>query len=90
MGRMKTYGGSWNLPGVSDTSNPFQCFFTDSDFGPDTLVKNVFATPAVPVLPIPETSGETCSISGPTGTSGRPATPENIMMTKTNVPSSES
>ncbi|XP_029348120.1 uncharacterized protein LOC115034801 [Acyrthosiphon pisum] len=90
MGRIKTYGGSWNLPGVSDTSNPFECFFTDSDFGPDTLVKNVSATPAVPVLPIPETSGETIPIPGPSGTSGRPANPENITMTKANAPSSES
>jgi len=90
MGRMKTCGGSWNLPGVSDTSNPFDCFFTDSDFGPDTLVKNVSATPAVPVLPIPETSGETISTPGPSGTSGRPADPENKTMKKTETPSSES
>ncbi|CAI6377177.1 unnamed protein product [Macrosiphum euphorbiae] len=48
---------------------------------------NVSATPAVPVLLIPETSGETISIPG---TSGRPADPENVTMTKINAQSSES
>jgi len=37
MGRMKVYGGSWDLPGVQDMKNPFSPFLTEcemEDFGP--------------------------------------------------------
>jgi len=52
MGRIKVYGGSWNLPDVSEMPNPFQCFITDGGVGPETLKES--ATPALPVSLRPE------------------------------------
>jgi len=75
MGRMKVYGGHWNLPGVKDLPNPFSRYLRNgdeamADFGEPRVPNPAYiattavqepAQPAREVTPPHQTVAETSS-----------------------------